>query len=201
MPYLCLCAGLCGFFAHGPLSHFWYLACDDFFSHLPVRSPVNKLRTVQHFLQSTANDTSLNGSQGLCKTCVGYRTLRTCEQNIGAIDSINSVISHTGGHCMVPSPPEDRCGPDSMDSNLECNLLCPARSATWGIPICYCNERENLVARPNACRLETLACCPSRHLRDSTPGAQVGCRNNSYRSQGVMLSAVHQTFCLLICHH
>lgn len=34
-----LLAGLCGFFAHGPLSHFWYLACDNFFAGLPVRSP------------------------------------------------------------------------------------------------------------------------------------------------------------------
>ncbi len=32
-------AGLCGFLAHGPLSHFWYLFCDNAIAELPVRTP------------------------------------------------------------------------------------------------------------------------------------------------------------------
>ena len=33
----CACAGLCGLLAHGPLSHFWYLFCDNAIAELPVR--------------------------------------------------------------------------------------------------------------------------------------------------------------------
>lgn len=29
-------SGLCGFIAHGPLSHFYYLALDSWFANLPV---------------------------------------------------------------------------------------------------------------------------------------------------------------------
>ena len=36
-------AGLCGFLAHGPLSHFWYLFCDNAIAELPVRASLRLL--------------------------------------------------------------------------------------------------------------------------------------------------------------
>lgn len=92
---------------------------------------------------------------------------------------------------MVPASAEDWCRPDSVDSDLERHLLRTARFAAWRVPCRHCGERKNLVARPHARWLETLACRPSRYLRHPSPGAQVGSRNRLFRSLGFILTAVH----------